>query len=303
MLERVRAAPKPPPKRGRPRSARVAALENAIVALLKVDHPMTVRQIYYQMEVRGLVGKDTTGEGQVARACRRVREDGRVPLDWIHDKGRGIQLTNTHSHIDNAVEEAAEHFRLSALKEIAKEHVQVWVEKNALASLMWDVCFDYDVPLIPCGGAPSWSLIWDAANDIVASHKEKTVVYIFSDYDPTGFITIPETIEEKLSEYVREIARNKVFYEPEITFKRPALNREQVDRLGLPTRPTKTKKEGNMHAERFLDPESSELDALTTSQLQDMVRQCLRRHVSDAALKRLRTREQRDVTDMLERMR
>jgi len=62
----------------------------------------------------------------------------------------------------------------------------------------------------------------------------------------------------------------------------------------LPTRPTK--RDGNTHAHKF-EGDSVELDALPSSALRELVRNCIERHIDAAALAALRAAEdsERDI--------
>jgi hypothetical protein len=69
---------------------------------------------------------------------------------------------------------------------------------------------------------------------------------------------------------------------------RIALTPAQVGRYRLPTRPTKREK--NTHANNF-QGNSVELDALPSSELRALVRDCMERHISDGELEILREAE------------
>jgi hypothetical protein len=44
-------------KRSRRTAAEIDAIRSAIMAVLKADHPMTVRQVFYQLVVGGTIEK------------------------------------------------------------------------------------------------------------------------------------------------------------------------------------------------------------------------------------------------------
>jgi hypothetical protein len=69
---------------------------------------------------------------------------------------------------------------------------------------------------------------------------------------------------------------------------RIALTGDQVQHYRLPTRPTK--RDGNTHANNF-DGDSVELDALPSSELRNLVRECIERHISEQQLDVLRSAE------------
>ena len=67
---------------------------------------------------------------------------------------RRVRVTQTYDSIQHALEQTAKFYRRSALEQSA-DYVEIWVEKDALAGVMWDVTCDYDVPLMVSRGMPS----------------------------------------------------------------------------------------------------------------------------------------------------
>ena len=50
---------------------------------------MTVRQVFYQATVRGIVDKDEKSYNKVQQELAKMRRDGTLPFDWIVDNTRG----------------------------------------------------------------------------------------------------------------------------------------------------------------------------------------------------------------------
>jgi len=76
-------------RRDRRSKAEIDAIKSAIVAVLKVDHPMTVRQIFYQLVVRNVIEKtEDQYQGTVIRLLTEMRMEGDVRFDWISDESR-----------------------------------------------------------------------------------------------------------------------------------------------------------------------------------------------------------------------
>ncbi|MGA8569636.1 MAG: hypothetical protein WB580_17725 [Candidatus Binataceae bacterium] len=72
-----------------------------------------------------------------------------------------------------------------------------------------------------------------------------------------------------------------------VAFKRMAVNADQIERLKLPTRPSKEKDE------RFTSDESVDIDAVPTPLLRDMARKCIERHLPPGWMKRIAAEEKR----------
>jgi hypothetical protein len=76
---------------------------------LKADPPMTVRQVFYQLVVCGMIEK-TEGEYQrtVVRLLTDMRLNGEISFDWIVDESRTTRLTRTYDSVAAAVKDTAQ---------------------------------------------------------------------------------------------------------------------------------------------------------------------------------------------------
>lgn len=269
-------------KRARRTKATIDDLKATIYEILKEDHPATVRGTFYQLVNRGVIEK-TEAEYQqtVVRLLTDMRVSGELPFHWIVDQSRQRRVTQTYDSMAEAVEDVATFYRKSALKE-AEAYLEIWVEKDALSGLMWEVTSRYDVPLLASKGMPSITFLHSTAEQMEREwilRDRPTYIYQFGDHDPTGAL-IPRTIEARLREFCPYA---------DLVVERVALTEEQIANYKLPTRPTK--REGNRHAKGF-EGESVELDALPPKILKTMVSQVIERHITPAALASLRAAEE-----------
>lgn len=127
--------------------AEIDAIKDTIYSILSADHPMTVRQIFYQLVSRGLIEKNETEYGGVVvRLLTDMRLADEIEFDWIVDETRRARQTRTFDSISDAINDTAKFYRRSALRD-CDDHVEIWSEKEALAGLIWDVASEYDVPV------------------------------------------------------------------------------------------------------------------------------------------------------------
>jgi hypothetical protein len=75
-------------KRSRSTKAEMEARYAALYAIVDEQKPMTVRQIFYQATVRGLIPKTENGYQMVTTALADMRRDRLLPFDWIADATR-----------------------------------------------------------------------------------------------------------------------------------------------------------------------------------------------------------------------
>jgi hypothetical protein len=77
--------------RSRRTKAEVEDVRAAIIEVLKVDHPQTVRQVFYQLVTRGVIEKtEKQYKGTVIRLLGEMRLAGEVRWDWIVDESRCV---------------------------------------------------------------------------------------------------------------------------------------------------------------------------------------------------------------------
>jgi hypothetical protein len=273
-----------PIKRPRRTKAEIDDIKAAIKAILKADHPMTVRQVFYQLVTRDVIEKtEEQYQGTVIRLLTEMRVNDELSFDWIVDESRRRRENQTYDNIADAARDTARFCRRNALQ-ACPDYVEVWCEKEALAGIIEDAASDYDVPIIVSKGMPSLTQLYGTAYEIAraAHHTNKySYIYQFGDHDPSG-VLIPQTIERRLNQFCEK------FDCPLPTIERVALTKKQITRFNLPTRPTK--REGNRHAYKFVG-NSVELDALPASQLRSMVREVIERHISKRDLRILRAAE------------
>jgi hypothetical protein len=279
--------------RERRTKAQVEAIRTAIRAILKADHPQTVRQVFYQLVARGTIEKsEKEYQGTVIRLLGEMRLDGQIPWAWIVDESRRTRITQTFDNVADALEDTAKYYRRSALRGCA-DYIEIWSEKEALAGIIYEVASEYDVPVLVSKGMPSLTQVYGSFLQIerAAGAGKPSYLYQFGDHDPTGCL-IPQTMAARLREFCDKHDC------PYPIVERVALTKEQVEEYNLPTRPTK--REGNSHAKGFAG-DSVELDALPSSDLRELVRDCIERHISPQDLDTLRAAEEseREILEQL----
>ena len=70
------------------RHAKTQALLESAVASLTVNHPMTVRQVYYQLVSTKVIENNRSQYQAVSNLLVEARQSGEIPWDWIEDRLR-----------------------------------------------------------------------------------------------------------------------------------------------------------------------------------------------------------------------
>jgi hypothetical protein len=233
------------------------------MAIIELMRPMTVRQVFYQASVHGIVDKSETGYAKVQTDLVQMRRSGMLPFDWLADNTRWQRKPTTFGSPEQALRQTAMFYRKDLWVD-ADAYVEVWLEKDALAGVLMPVTELYDVPLMVARGYASLSFLHSAAS-YIACLDVPTFIYHCGDFDPSGV-----NAGEKIEETLRELAPNA-----EIHFERIAVTPEQIVTWSLPTRPTKTT---DSRARGFGDI-SVELDAIPPDNLRGLVESAIERHL------------------------
>jgi hypothetical protein len=252
-----------PIKRVRATKHEVICRRAELLSIVSEMKPMTVRQVFYQATVLGVVEKSEAGYTKVQTDLVQMRRSGLLPYDWLADNTRWQRRPRTYNGVQAALQETAKLYRKS-LWAGADAYVEIWLEKDALAGVISPVTYLYDVPLMVARGYASLSFLHTAA-EYISEVEVPTYIYHLGDFDPSGV-----NAGEKIEETLRELAPDAL-----INFERVAVTPHQIDSWQLPTRPTKS---SDSRAKGFGDI-SVELDAIPPAYLRLIVERCIERHL------------------------
>ena len=265
-----------PIKRQRASKAEVELRREKLVEIVDAMKPMTVRQVFYQATVRGIVEKSEAGYTKVQNDLVLLRRAGDLPFNWIADNTRWRQRPDTHSSVAHALKETAKFYR-KALWDGIDAYVEVWVEKDALSGVIYPITEMYDVPLMVARGYASLSFLYSAAEEI-SDLAVPAYIYHLGDFDPSGV-----NAGEKIEQTLREMAPDA-----EIHFERLAVTPEQIEAWDLPSRPTKAT---DTRARNF-GVISVELDAIEPDQLRTLVQEAIEWHLPADEFEKLKVAEE-----------
>jgi hypothetical protein len=250
-------------KRHRSTKAEVEQRRQELYDIVEAGKPMTVRQVFYQATVHGIVEKAESGYSKVQTDLTLMRRSGELPYGWLADNTRWQRKPNTFSTVSDALEETARLYRKSLWAD-ADSYVEVWLEKDALAGVVYPITSRFDVPLMVARGYASLSFLHSAA-EYINSLTVPTFLYHLGDFDPSG-VNAGEKIEKTLCEMASDA---------DIYFERIAVTEEQIEDWELPTRPTKT---SDARAKGF-GGISVELDAIEPNMLRQIVQEAIEQHL------------------------
>jgi hypothetical protein len=283
--------------------------------ILAAQHPMTVRQVYYQMVVRGEENSQQS-YGRVERWLLRGREEGLIDDEWIDDHLRphqGGYTGNSESaeefldrFWDETVASAHGNYYLNPW-EGQENYVEVWVEKDAMAGtlerLVGELEFN-DVSVNACRGFASRTFLVDAAERFKAEHAEgrETVILYFGDFDPSGESMSSSDIGEgdlqnrlwdltdfELNIEVRKVALNAQQFED--WFLTPGPN--QLPHSPTPIKDDEKDSRSKGFRKKYGDY-GAELDAVPIDRLRDILTEQMSRLIDSEAFAKVRERQDED---------
>ncbi len=229
---------------------------------------ITVRGVYYRVVSTSYsYPKSESTYRKVQNAVLQMRRCGFLPYEWITDESRMYRYYSSYGGREEFLNSMARNYRRN-LWEHSDFECEVWMEKNAMTSIIFPTTTEYDVKLYPLGGFSSETAIWNAAENFKSTDKEVRILYL-TDYDTSGI--------EMLGQIERGLER---FGVDNVVIERIAVTPEQIEEYSLPSRPDK---KGNFNA--------CELDAFKPMDIRNIVEENILRFIDEDEVARLRVIE------------
>lgn len=247
---------------------------------------LTLRQLYYQFVAHHGLPNTERSYKSLGRLLSLARLAGLVDWDAIEDRGRKPDNPSEWDSVEEIVEAAINQFRLPRW-EGQENHVELWVEKQALAGVLEPVAHRHHITLQVNKGYSSQSAMYDSAIRFRASQKPGILLYL-GDHDPSG------------EDMVRDVRDRLAMFGARVRVKKVALTMAQVEEHNPPPNPAKI---SDSRAQGYIarhGDESWEVDALDPHTLVKLIETEIKRVVDQKLLakvlkeeaeQRLRVRE------------
>jgi hypothetical protein len=236
-------------------------LIDAATRVLKEQHPMTIRQLFYQLVSRGTLPNNIKSYQLVSRIMTKAREDGRIDFDYIVDRSRPAYSPNVWADAGGYAEAVKRGYRKDYWS-MQPNHVEILVEKDAIIGSIEPVTDELGVTIRVGRGFQSTTRIHEIADHLKRIEKPITIFYL-GDHDPSG-VAIENDLESRLREYgaTFRIRRLAIFKKDINAFKLPPLRIKDTD-----SRATSFRSE--------YGTDCVELDALPPEELRRRLRQAI----------------------------
>jgi hypothetical protein len=205
-------------------------------------------------------------------------------IDWNHlrDEHRGSAAMYHDDDPAQLIHSAASYFGLD-LWEGQQRRVEVWVEKDALSSIVDRVAQRWDVGSFACKGYASATSLWNASRRFtswIMGEQAVTILYL-GDHDPSG-MDMGRDVRDRLSYFSAYDLAARGYDDrtaddaapdglPWLEVRRIALNMDQIEELNPPPNPTKI---GDSRSAGYIaqfGEECWELDAVDPPQMDALI--------------------------------
>lgn len=284
----------------------------------------TLRQVFYRLVSMGLLRNTRADYNQLSRHTREWRENGieliyqyerlgrkpdrdsfrlALPPDCFADKVRWKIAVPAYSSLTDYVEASLRSlpngFFLDPWK-TQNKRVIIYLEKDALSSLVRQVALRYRVPLLIARGYASFTSLWQVILEEFSA-STRLIVLMLTDYDPSGEDMVRD-VKERLRYYARfsEVFPLEDWQEPVI--KKIALTKEQVEKYNLLPNPMKI---SDPRAKKFragCGEAAYELDALDPPELLSIIEEAILAEIQNKAAFEEALREEEEEKRKLQEM-
>lgn len=244
------------PKRFAPKSIILIDKANAIIhEYMNKGYMLTLRMLYYQMVSRDIIPNNQKAYKCLGSLISDARRAGLVDWNALEDRTRNLKSWRTFDSPKQLIEAYAETFNID-MWEDQDYYVEVWVEKDAMLSVIERACSPRMLPHFSCRGYVSDSEIWNRAQIMrqawAGGSGRQPVVIHLGDHDPSG-VDMTRDVTERLRMFSHKTP---------IIVNRVALTMDQINEFNPPPNPAKvTDSRFEAYNDEYGD-ESWELDAL-----------------------------------------
>ena len=286
-----------PVKHRKPRrtGAEMAIMLDAIVAILKAEtDQITIRHLFYRLTGQHIIPKTEPAYKGLCSHLSKWRRSGEVEWSAFADNTRWHIKQHTYSGVDDALRNTVQNYRRD-LWDTQPYYIETWVEKDAMASIVSGTANQWGVPVFVCRGFASLSSLYSAAATFRTATEagKKVIIYHLGDHDPSGVAA---------GESILKAFRDD--FHVDLQFTRIAVTPEQIERLSLPTRPTK--KTDTRARNWGGGDECVELDSMPPAEIRKIVQKSIVQHIDAGewkALQETEALEKQTMSDFLDKWR
>lgn len=264
-----------------------------MLKLIEEFSPRTLRAYYYQLVVRGVFSNVTASYVALVTLLTYAREKGLIPYDAIIDSSRPVFLDYPDEDLQDYID-SVRPYKSDWWKDQDKRII-LWIEKDALMSVIKPIARKYHVDLYCGRGGNSLTRVYEASQRINEKYEYDDVLILYmGDFDPQGII-IEESLYKEMGErhdcYPMH-ERIALTYDQAKEFEALGLSNVVKEAKSKSDTPNAAQQRGvdnynkraAAHIEKYGEL-SVELDAFSPIQLQDLVSKAIETHCDMAQMR------------------
>lgn len=274
----------------KPKSLVLVKQCNDIITELS-NYRLTLRQLYYQLVSRNVVPNTERSYQNLSALVTRARLAGLMDWEAIEDRVRQPDNPPEWDSIQELVEGALGAYRLPRW-EGQDYYCELWVEKDALASVLKPLARQYHVTLMVNRGYSSASAMKESAERFREQQydhdEENLMLFYLGDLDPSG------------EDMVRDIRVRMEEFGVYLDVEKIALTYDQVQQYKPPPNPAKVT---DPRAADFIaryGRSSWEVDALAPSVLEQIITDAIEGVLDISRMNEVIAREDEDKEKLTE---
>lgn len=285
-----------PVKRKRSTKAEIAELEEAIAEAVDQDKPVTVRGVFYRVVSMGALEKTDAAYKRLCQRLKNLRETHEIPYSDIIDGTRSLYRTTSYGSAQEALDNTARTYRQQLWSE-QDDSVIFVSEKDAISGIVSPITRAWQVEFLVVRGYSSLSANYDTADEINDRLDAGKNVYVYQlgDHDASG-VDAWRAFEDSVGDMLYDQFLIDDDDAERVCFQRIAVTEEQIDELGLQSRP---QKRTDTRAAAWGNRPNVEVDAIPANTLRDLVENTITSHIDDDALRITRETEQAERSLLL----
>lgn len=226
---------------------------------------LTLRALHYKLVAAGLQENTVPAYNRLGALISDGRLAGLVSWTGIEDVTRSLRGIRTLTGPGAAVKQArAEYARDLWVDQ--EWRPEVWVEKQALESVVGRICNELRVNFFACRGYTSQSAHWEASQRLstYVQKGQRPIIFHLGDHDPSG-IDMTRDIRDRL----------EMFVGIPVIVHRLGLNMNQIEQYDPPPNPAKVTDSRFEGYQQLYGDESWELDALDPDVIAGLIREAV----------------------------
>lgn len=290
-------------------SRNLIAQANEIIDLYEADRiQLTLRQLYYQFVARNWIPNSEKSYKNLGGVISDGRLAGLIDWEAIDDLGREPSIPGFYD--DRA--QFVDYLKKSAETGYVLDHwkgqecyVELWVEKQALSSVLKPIAQRFQVGFMMNKGYSSQTAMYDASKRFIAAaegnpdldddesgHRDskRCVLLYAGDHDPSG------------EDMVRDIDDRLRMFGADVEVIKIALTMAQIEQHGCPPNPTKTTDaRAKAYIEKF-GHESWEVDALDPKEMRRVAERAIKKHLDVDAYNAIIEQEKTETAELTRKL-